>query len=250
MNYILYEYSDSTSDKKTALADFLHVAKGDIISFAGAGGKTTTIMTLAQELAGRNIKTLITTTTKMYWEDNAIESGDWNGLLHSLDKYRLAIFGTKVGMKMQPADEEFFCKASALADVMLIEADGARRLPFKMPRTKEPVYLKHSNKIVYLAGMSALNKPIKELFSPELLADFLGKKVDDKLTADDIINVLQSSKGAFKDTANRDLFIILNQADDEHAAEQAKSIARYLTPAHPAIKTAYSCHYQSIINRK
>ena len=250
MNYILYECSDSTSGKNTSLTDFIRVAKGDIISFAGAGGKTTTIMALAQEQADSGLNTLVTTTTKMYWEDNAVESGDWDGLLRSLDKYRLAVFGTKVGTKMQPADKDFFRKASALADVMLIEADGARRLPFKMPRKNEPVYLNHSNKIVYLAGMSALNQPLKELFCPELLTDFLGKKNDDKLTADDIINVLQSYKGALKGAAHRDLYIILNQTDDVYAAEQAQFIAKHLTAAHPTIKTAYSCHYQSIINRK
>ena len=64
----------------------------------------------------------------------------------------------------------------------LIEADGAKRLPFKFPKQNEPVYISSSNKVVYIVGMSALNQPLKSLCRAELLAKFLQKQVNENLT--------------------------------------------------------------------
>mgnify|MGYP007065485784 CR=1 FL=1 len=63
-----------------------------------------------------------------------------------------------------------------------MKADGAKRLPFKFPKQKEPVYISSSNKVVYIVGMSALNQPLKSLCRAELLAKFLQKQVNENLT--------------------------------------------------------------------
>lgn len=67
-----------------------------------------------------------------------------------------------------------------------------------MPKEHEPVYLKNSNKVAYIIGISALNQPLKNLCRAELLIKFLQKDGEEKLTKDDIIKVILSEYGAKK----------------------------------------------------
>ncbi|MCK4430412.1 MAG: hypothetical protein KAW19_03825, partial [Candidatus Aminicenantes bacterium] len=53
------------SDQKSRLLSGLAVQPGDIIAFAGAGGKTSLMLTLAEELFKSGSKVAVTTTTKM-----------------------------------------------------------------------------------------------------------------------------------------------------------------------------------------
>ena len=206
------------------LRDFLQVKLGDKIAFAGAGGKTSAIMNLAKELS--EFKVLVTTTTKMFWEEQAREINSLYELQQLFAKSNVVISGKKlINHKMGSYDLAFLAKLTAFSDIALIEADGAQRKPFKLPRDYEPVYPDFVNKIVYVVGMSALNQPLINLSRSDLLQDFLGKNLEDKLTVDDIIKVLLSKRGAKKSIGDRKFYVILNQADDEFLRTQAKIIA-------------------------
>lgn len=206
------------------IRNFLQVQQGDKIAFAGAGGKTSSIMNLAKELA--EFKVLIATTTKMFWEENAVELNCVEELQHLFAKQTTVISGKKLeNNKMGSYDLNFLASLTDYSDICLIEADGAQRKPFKLPRDYEPVYPDFVNKIVYVVGMSALNQELGNLSRSDLLQDFLGKNATDKLTIDDIIKVLLSSRGAKKAIGNRKFYVILNQADDDFLRQQAKFIA-------------------------
>lgn len=209
------------------LKNFLDVQPGDKIAFAGAGGKTTAIMKLAQELV--NFKVLIATTTKMYWEKEAVELTNSDELSDLFAKQSIVITGKKIAQqKMGSYDLNFLAKLTNFSDVTLIEADGAKRKPFKFPREYEPVYPDFVNKIVYVVGMNALNEPLMNLARGDLLQIFLAKKAEAKLTTDDIIKVLLSKQGAKKAVKDRDFYVILNQVDTDFLAEQANIIAKTL----------------------
>ena len=51
---------------------------------------------------------------------------------------------------------------SVNSDVLLIEADGARRLPLKAPRDHEPVIPPDTSLVVPVAGIDALGQPLDE----------------------------------------------------------------------------------------
>ena len=55
-------------------------------------------------------------------------------------------------------DWEFYEKAGKLADVILVEADGSKRLPVKVPGPKEPVIPENSDQILCIYGLGALGK--------------------------------------------------------------------------------------------
>lgn len=239
--YELYQYINDKL-KRSRLTEFLQVKKNDVISFAGAGGKTTTIFALAQELKDTaDYKILVTTTTKMMREKEAITVEDEAFIKEQLQTKRLVIAGTDLGRKMGCFAMDFLQRIVLLSDITLIEADGAQRRLFKMPRSYEPVYLPCTTKIVYLAGMMALGQKIEDLSRSDIMADFLHKQPAEKLTAEDMVKILQSEQGAKKDVQHRDFYVILNQADDEKNLHSAVQIAAELDKS--GIKTAVSRHY-------
>ena len=239
--YELYQYINDKL-KRSRLTEFLQVKKHDVISFAGAGGKTTTIFALAQELKDTaDYKILVTTTTKMMREKEAITVEDEAFIKEQLQTKRLVIAGTDLGRKMGCFAMDFLQRIILLSDITLIEADGAQRRLFKMPRSYEPVYLPCTTKIVYLAGMMALGQKIEDLSRSDIMADFLHKQPAEKLTAEDMVKILQSEQGAKKDVQHRDFYVILNQADDEKNLHSAVQIAAELDKS--GIKTAVSRHY-------
>ncbi len=239
--YILTEFTNEGLKQKN-IAEFLAVQQQDIISFAGAGGKTSAIFALADDLKNK-YKVLIATTTKMFREQNAllIEENDSMGIKLLAEKFRIdniVIAGTDLGDKMGSFSLDFLAKIISCSDVSLIEADGAKRLPFKFPRENEPVYLPITNKIIYVVGMKSLGKKLGELARTELLAQFLQKSSEDTLTADDIVKVLNSKMGAQKDIGSRKFFVILNQVDDETVKRQALAVANSFRKCNIAVSIA------------
>lgn len=227
---IFQEYIQGKLIDKT-IGEFLSVKNKDIISVAGAGGKTTTINLLAKELVDKQQKILVTTTTKMFKTKEMVIVPSIKLIREKLIKENLVITGKDFGTKITAWDNEFLAKIIPLADITLIEADGAKRLPFKMPKEHEPVYITESNKIAYIIGISALNQPLKNLCRAELLIKFLQKDGEEKLTKDDIIKVILSEYGAKKNTNQREFYLIINQVDTlnlyQEAVYLASNLAKY-----------------------
>ena len=71
-----------------------------------------------------------------------------------------------------------------LADIVLIEADGAKRMPCKAPDWRdEPVLLPQCDTVLAVAGLSALRHPLREVcFRAELAAELLCVPQDAQLT--------------------------------------------------------------------
>ena len=242
--YCLREYIDDEL-KTITLSDFLKVQKGDIISFGGAGGKTSTIMALSNEIKeNTSYRILISTTTKMYLPKNAIVEKSIAIIAKELDKNQLVIAGEKIAKinKMGSFPLEFLENITKIGDITLLEADGSKRLPFKMPRQGEPVYLNKSNKIVYLIGMNCMDMKLQDLCRGELISQFLHKYPADKLSEEDIIKIILSEQGAKKAVEDRDFFVILNQVDDDNREIFAKKIVRVLTENN--VKVALCKHYK------
>lgn len=236
---MFYEYVQNTLIDKSII-EYLKVQRGDIISVAGAGGKTTTIKILTKQLVKNKCRVLITTTTKMFKQNNVITVQDKILIEETINNKYWVFTGKDWGDKIGSWNEFYLNEIIKLADVTLIEADGAKCLPFKFPREKEPIYLDETNKIVYLIGMKALYQPLEYLCRTELLMKFLQKRRREKLTKDDIIKVILSEQGAKKYVGKRGLWIILNQVDNFNLLQEAINIAQVVTKA--GVKVAISSY--------
>lgn len=81
-------------------------------------------------------------------------------------------------------------------DLFLIEADGARRLPCKVPESWEPVIYQKSTRVLAVYGLDAVGKSFREAcFRPGLAAEILEKKITDPISAVDIARLALESRG-------------------------------------------------------
>jgi len=136
-----------------------------VISFYGAGGKTTLISRLAEEMCSSGRKVLITTTTKifvpqgipLFYSDDPEQS--IRILKRHYQKNNIAVLGRRVNRdnKIEGISAQEVHELRELLQVtVLVEADGAKGLPIKGFNANEPVLPFHSDLIVAVIGSDAL----------------------------------------------------------------------------------------------
>ena len=102
-----------------------------------------------------------------------------------------------------------------LADIVLIEADGSRRMPCKAPASREPVLLPECDTVLAVAGLSALGRPLREVcFRLDEACALLHTAPDVPLTPELLAALLASEAGGRKLVGERAFCAVLNQADD------------------------------------
>lgn len=216
----------------------LEEQKAPILSVVGAGGKTTTIFHLAEEYRAAGIPVIVTTTTHMKIEDNTYtllnaSVAELKSLLETEGMVQVGIEEEKNAgkevRKMKGVSREFFDEICAMEVPILIEADGAKRLPCKVPAEWEPVILPETTHVISVYGLDAVGKPIGEIcFRPELAAEFLEKSISDKLEPKDIATLAVHVEAGRKAVGERPYYILLNKADDEERMRAALEICREL----------------------
>lgn len=135
-----------------------------VIAFAGAGGKTSLIRRLAWEGIERGRKVLIVTTTHMFRpEACGVLSQQAGDVAFLLEQKGLAVAGKAWGEeKIAYVGDGLYRQICPLADLVLVEADGSRRLPAKVPGPGEPVIPENTDLILAVEGLSALGQPAED----------------------------------------------------------------------------------------
>ena len=114
-----------------------------VIAFTGGGGKTDLIFRLTDELTAAGKKVIVTTTTHMAAEPGHpfVENGNIRKVRENLDKhgYTLAACVDKESRKLCSLPEDLLKSLREHCDVLLIEADGSKRLSLKVPESWDPV---------------------------------------------------------------------------------------------------------------
>lgn len=187
--------------------------KKHCISLVGAGGKTTVMYELAEFFAQHGQKTLVATTTHIYQpEKNYCLDEQQVSALWRQGKY--AVIGQKSGNKLI-MDEQLFAELKEQADIILVEADGAKGMPCKVPRAHEPVILPECDIVLGVMGMDAAGCRLKDCcFAPEQVMQLLQAEREHVLRAEDMAKMLLSEEGTRKFTEGRGYYIILNKCDN------------------------------------
>ncbi|MBN2471170.1 MAG: putative selenium-dependent hydroxylase accessory protein YqeC [Anaerolineae bacterium] len=153
----------------------LDIQHGEVISFIGAGGKTSALFRLGNELRQRGFRVLATTTTRIAVDElvhapasvavtpDLAEAATVSQAL--TDKRFVFVYDSIARAKVQGIAPETVSMLldRVNSDVLLIEADGARRLPFKAPYDHEPVVPRETTRIVLSVGLDALGQPLDPL---------------------------------------------------------------------------------------
>jgi len=204
--------------------------KGHIVSLVGGGGKTTLMYNMAAHCARKGWRVLVTTTTHIMQPPGGVWAQTDAQLNTLWNSGNYAVVGTPApGGKLTAPPVEQLARWMPQADIVLIEADGAKRMPCKAPAEHEPVILSPCDIVLAVAGASALGHPLSEVcFRAELAADMLNVSQNAELTPEQLAQLLASEKGGRKSVENRNFYVVLNQADTEKRIHLAKQTAEIL----------------------
>lgn len=222
--------------------------KKQIISIVGAGGKTSTLTDIILDYQRRGIPAIVTTTTHMYYPDEEwtfTESENEQQIMDMVSKHDIVWVGTcETKQKIAGVSIQGQNMLSRLPYSIVAEADGARRLPFKIPGPEEPVIFPQTNLVIGVLGMDALDKPICETtFRSERLAKYLSKDEQDPISEQDYCKIITSNIGLHKGVTNdMEYKIVLNKADDERLVERALRIRECL-PTYFGSRLYITSHY-------
>ncbi|KIR01216.1 Molybdopterin-guanine dinucleotide biosynthesis protein MobA [Lachnospiraceae bacterium TWA4] len=198
-----------------------------VISAVGGGGKTSFCFTLARECVEIGLKVIVTTTTHMRVPEIGLSSTK-DEIQKSLETQGCAIAGVHpFGHRMCGVEDSVYDWMCEQADVVIVEADGAKCLPVKAPDVShEPVIPKNTTHTAILAGLSAIGKPMDEVcfrlteIGKLLEMDDFSKPLTEELLAKILV------KGYDK-VVTHPCTYVLNQADDEDMYQKALRVASY-----------------------
>ena len=201
-------------------------------SFVGAGGKSSLIEVMATWGTKQGKKVLVTTTTHIFRpepEKLARTPEDLERIWGAGDWAVIGVVEVKQPQKLKMPNPAWMRQAMALADLVLIEADGSKRLPCKVPAAHEPVILPETEVVIAVLGLSALGRTVKECcFRLEETEKLLGADEDHLLSCEDMAKILASEEGLRKGVGGRKYVAALNQCDDDQRRAAGERIGEML----------------------
>lgn len=213
----------------------LNLQEENVIAFVGGGGKSTGINVLAEEFKSMGKKVLVTTTTMMFYPEHKDNDefilGDWPKEYLPKERSITLFAKTMVDEKIKGPDskeiEEIYNKN--IFDIILIEADGAKRKPITAPADHEPLVPDFTRVTIGVIGLDSIGKALDEenTHRPELLKEIFNVETPHKIEPRDIIELIRNENGLFKDASGRKI-VFLNKADDDELIFMGKIIRKLL----------------------
>ena len=144
------------------LSEALQIRPG-VTAIIGGGGKTTLMERLAHELSGK-ARVIVCTTTHIYPEKTmpCLVSPAQAEIAAALEKSPCICVGAwsengKFGPPELPVGT-----LARLADYVIVEADGAKRLPLKAHAAHEPVIPPEANQTILVVGASGFGRCVRQ----------------------------------------------------------------------------------------
>jgi probable selenium-dependent hydroxylase accessory protein YqeC len=230
---------------------------GGIYTFVGAGGKSTGIRRVADHLSRRGLRVRITTTTKLGVQEFAsiphVVVRDASALVASfgLDARVLLVSGGVLAEREKHSgiDPSFIEGLVVPTDaVLLVEGDGARRLPVKAPYAHEPVIPANSTAVLAVMGARAFDEPVDaaSCYNPEGILALLGKE-SAVLDAAALSTLALHPRGARKGVLpGMHFHLIVNQAELERKRATAMALARECGRAQGVSATLLSWQQEAV----
>ncbi|QIO21897.1 selenium cofactor biosynthesis protein YqeC [Haloarcula sp. JP-L23] len=198
--------------------------------FVGAGGKKTTMATLAARLD----RAVVTATVRIPIFD------DWVARVAVTDDPAAAVAATDdwpLGVVPEREREDRYLgydreTVAALSDCgvpVLVKADGARMRRFKAPSDREPQVPSSADTVVPIASAHVVGQPLTEerVHRVDRVAALTGLDPGDTIRAADVATVLASDRGGRKGVPDGATVIpLVNMVDDDELTATARAIAR------------------------
>jgi probable selenium-dependent hydroxylase accessory protein YqeC len=217
------------------LIDLFGLYKGCVVSIVGAGGKTSLMFALGEELR-KEFKVLITTTTKIFMPSK--EKYDYIYLLGEDDKtFRhgsdkgIHIIGDSCNDegKLVGASCEEINKVIQYFDFTLIEADGSKRKPLKGWKENEPVICSGTSKTIGILNIKALGLSVNEdnIHRIDKFSNISGARNHEKVNIEHLAALIFHPEGLFKDSAGERILYI-NKVESEEDRQNLNKLMEVL----------------------
>lgn len=189
----------------------LYIGRG-VAAIIGGGGKTTLMYRLAEELRQRG-SVIVTTSTRIWPPGHlpfAREAGPVAGVL---------CLGTPTADGKLAAPAQSFAELAALADFVLVEADGSAGLPLKAHAPHEPVIPENASRVIAVVGAAGLERPVdRVVHRPEIFRALSG--AGELATAEAVARVLLREALHSR--------VLINQADSPERCDAARRLGALL----------------------
>ena len=221
------------------LTDAIKLDGAGVVSCVGAGGKTTVMFRLANELAARGKRVLTTTTTRILVPEQEQSSNVlicpsiadleqavakmWPMWTHMTAAEQLDLGKLRGFTKNQIEGierKEWF-------DWIIVEADGAAGRPLKAPASHEPVVPSCSCCVVGVIGLDSVGNPLNRRYvhRPGIYSKITGLAEGKPITPRSIAQLICHPDGLFKGCPPRAARIaFLNKADTVGGIDISQSI--------------------------
>ncbi len=195
------------------LSEFLPLKPAMIMALVGAGGKTTTMFRLADELAARGERVITTTTTHIYppapeQTGALVLAAELAPLLEhaaaalAIHQHITVAAGYAPEGKLRGLPPAWIAELRNLAGgaAVLVEADGARGRMLKAPAEHEPVIPIGADLVLLLASAGALGQPLSDTIAhrPERVAAVSGLHPGEPITPQALARLATHEQGLLK----------------------------------------------------
>jgi len=223
------------------LEEALSLKDGEVVSLVGAGGKTTLMFALGDEISSRGKGVVLTTTTKirepaasssfsLFLSTQLGELKKWVGRNLERSPCLVIARGKHEDGKLQGVSPEWVAELQTLRGVsfMIVEADGASGRSLKAPREGEPVIPQCTTLLIPVVGIDSLSCPLEEqyVFRSAIAARLLGVAMGSKITEGMIARLISEISKDRPGGARVVPFI--NKVDLPGGLEKARGLAQVL----------------------
>lgn len=175
----------------------LGISAGDVVAFAGAGGKSGSILQVSSELAEAGLTVLVVPTTKMSLDEargigpvvTSEDPDELRGKIKTLFSEGNGCVAAGSAMisrnRVGGVEPDLVSDLAAVADVLLVEADGSRQRPIKGTADHEPAIPDAATLVIAVGNVDALGSPVDEehVHRPALFSELTGVGPGQSITA-------------------------------------------------------------------
>lgn len=226
----------------TTLTESLGLARREVISLTGAGGKTTLMFRLAKELSLTGKKIVTTTTTKIlepspgetvslfvHTDEEEIKQfidTHLDGYRHITVASERLESGKLKGVSPDLVNDLW---SANQIDYIIVEADGAAGRPIKAPQEGEPVIPSSTTTVVAILGVDGVGTEMaeKNVFRVDRVSRLTGIPIGEGVTEEAIAVLMTHPEGIFKGAPSSSKMIgFLNKVDTPNGITKAKRVAQ------------------------
>ena len=221
------------------LHEAFSVTRGDVIAFIGAGGKTSTLVSLGHELADIGWRVLATTTTDLpeyqlgLMPRAMLPDAGSDAISQALSEDRFVFLYDRIvaGRIYGPSPEWIAHLLDTVdSDVILVEADQSKGLPLKAAYQNEPFIPSETSLVVPVVSLSVLGQPLDEehVYNVESIIERYGFNRGNRIKSPWIAQVIRDEELGLRNIPSAPRVIaFLNQTPLEgYGRARARLIAR------------------------